>query len=57
MVKNEGHRLTRFIVCTPGNEYFNVKDYKMQNFNEPADQIKTVEQHDRLKSIMNQFGS
>lgn len=44
------------MVCTPRNEYFNVSDLKAQNMNEIADRDKTMQQHDRLKSTMAEFG-
>jgi len=57
MLSNEGDRLTRVIVCTPGDEYFHVGNLTQQNFNEIPDADNTVKQHDRLKLIMQQFGS
>ncbi|KPK77520.1 MAG: hypothetical protein AMJ79_02935 [Phycisphaerae bacterium SM23_30] len=56
MLRNEGARLTRVVVCTPRTEYFNVTDLKAQGMNEIADPPKTRQQHDRLKSIMKDFG-
>lgn len=57
MLKNEGDRLTRVIVCTPQNEYFNVSDLKAQGMNEIPDPQQTKLQHDRMKSIMSDFGA
>ena len=57
MLKNEGDRLTRVIVCTPQTEYFNVTDLKAQGMNEFPDPEQTKMQHDRLKSIMADFGA
>ena len=56
MLKNEGDRLKRVVVCTPREEYFNVGDLKAQNINEIADRDRTIEQHGKLKSIMETFG-
>jgi dimethylargininase len=56
MLRNEGGRLTRVVVCTPGEEYFNVKDLKAHNINEIADREKTRTQHDDFKSVMTAFG-
>ncbi len=56
MLSNEGDRLTRVIVCTPGDEYFHVDNLTEQNFNEVPDVNQTIAQHDRLKSIMTKFG-
>jgi dimethylargininase len=55
MLKNEGDRLRRVIVCTPRTEYFNVSDLKAQNINEVADRDATIRQHDTLKSTMESF--
>lgn len=57
MVKNEGDRLRQVVTCTPKKEYFQVEDFKAQNFNEIADPAETRKQHDRLKSIMKEYGS
>jgi len=57
MLRNEGDRLKRVVVCTPQVEYFNVSDLKAQNMNEIADRDNTIHQHDLLKSTMEDFGS
>ncbi|MBI4521775.1 MAG: amidinotransferase [Gemmatimonadetes bacterium] len=57
MLRNEGDRLTRVIVCTPREEYFEVRDLEAQNMNEVADPVRAVEQHDGLKALMKTFGA
>jgi dimethylargininase len=57
MLKNEGDPLKRVVVCTPGYEYFHVNDLKAQNFLGRVDQDRTILQHNRLKTLMNRFGS
>ena len=57
MLKNEGDRLTRVIVCSPQKEYFNVSDLKAQGMNEFPDPDQTKKQHDLMKSIMSDFGA
>ncbi len=52
MLRNNGDKLTRVVVCTPGHEYFNVSDLKAHNINEIADPERTQQQHDRLKSVI-----
>ncbi len=56
MLRNEGDRLTRVVVCTPQQEYFNVADLKSQGMNEIPDPQKTTQQHDKLKSILKNSG-
>jgi dimethylargininase len=56
MLKNEGDRLTRVVVCTPNQEYFRIDDIKAHNINEVADRERTREQHGVLKSIMAGLG-
>lgn len=56
MLKNEGDRLKRVVVCAPLEEYFNVSDLAAQNINEIADRDRTMEQHGTLKTIMETFG-
>lgn len=56
MVKNEGDRLSRVVVCTPRNEYFNVKNLKDQHIHMVADPIKTQQQFGVFKRTMETFG-
>ena len=57
MLKSEGHRLRRVVVCSPDKEYFNVKDLKAHNFDARANPEKAKSQHDLLKSTMKKFGA
>lgn len=56
MLSNEGDELTRVVVCTPGEEYFNVKDLQIHNINEVADPERTAGQHDLLKATIRESG-
>ncbi|MCP4727213.1 MAG: amidinotransferase, partial [bacterium] len=57
MLRNEGERLKRVIVSTPGDEYFNVENLKAHNITEIADRDLTIRQHGNLKRIMSNFGA
>jgi dimethylargininase len=56
MLRNEGNRLSRVIVCTPRYEYFCVSDPKAHNIAQVADREKAQQQHDRLKSVLAESG-
>jgi N-dimethylarginine dimethylaminohydrolase len=56
MVKNEGDRLTRVVVCTPREQYFHVGDYDAHNIRERVDPARTKFQHDGLKAILRRSG-
>jgi len=56
MLRNEGKKLKKVIVCSPIYEYFNVTDLKAQNMNEIADREKTQQQFNVLKSTIAQSG-
>jgi len=56
MLRNEGDRLTKVIVCTPAKEYFKVNSLTDQNINEIADQEKTIKQHSQLITFLKNFG-
>ena len=56
MLSNEGDRLTRVIVCSPGKEYFGADDLTSHNIGEKADPEKARHQHDRLKAILRDCG-
>ena len=56
MLRNEGDRLKRVIVCSPGHEYFNIKNLKEHNINEISDSEETLKQHNKLKLIMYDSG-
>jgi dimethylargininase len=56
MLRNEGDRLSRVVVCTPRHEYFNVKSLKDQHIHMAADPTKTQRQFGVLKTTMETFG-
>ncbi|MGD9344589.1 MAG: arginine deiminase family protein [Candidatus Aminicenantes bacterium] len=56
MLKNEGRRLTKVAVCTPGREYFSVTDLRSHNITEVPDPGRTLEQFAILKSILKKAG-
>jgi dimethylargininase len=56
MLSNEGGKLTRVAVCTPGKEYFNVMDLKSHNITEIPDAHRTLTQFNILKSIIEKSG-
>lgn len=56
MLRNEGDRLRRVVVCAPRREYFNVADLRAHNIVEVADPDSTRRQHDALKALMTQCG-
>lgn len=56
MLKNEGDRLTRVIVCPPVREYFNVNNLENHNFLDIPDKNAAVKQHKILRSILNDAG-
>ncbi|MBW1716049.1 MAG: amidinotransferase [Deltaproteobacteria bacterium] len=57
MLRNEGHRLTRVVVCTPREEYYRASDLKNHNITQLADRNLAIQQHDTLKSKIMEFGS
>ena len=57
MIRNEGERLRRVIVCAPRYEYFKVEKPEIHNIGEPADPKKTKAQHRRLQVVLRQAGS
>jgi dimethylargininase len=52
MLKNEGDKLTKVAVCTPGREYFDITDLKSHNITEIPNPGRTKEQFTVLKSII-----
>ena len=57
MLRNEGDRLTRVVVCSPREEYFRVANLEVHNFAQLAERGIAIGQHDTLKSIITDFGS
>ncbi len=56
MLRNEGRRLTKVAVCTPGKEYFGVTDFKPHNITALADPERTIKQFSYLRSILEKAG-
>lgn len=57
MVRDEGERLRRVVVCAPRREYFKVEKPKAHNIGEPADRKKAAAQHRRLQTALRQAGA
>lgn len=57
MLKSEGDRLTRVVVCSPGKEYFDTGNLEAHNIAERADPEKAKAQHNQLKSALKAFGA
>jgi dimethylargininase len=57
MLRDEGDKLSRVVVCTPRYEYFHVDDPKAHNIAQVADPDVARQQHDELKSMLATFGS
>ncbi len=56
MLKNEGEKLCKVVVCSPEIEYFRVNDLKAHNIDQIADKEKAQQQHGELKKILTSFG-
>ncbi len=56
MLRSEGDRLTRVVVCTPMREYFRVDDPGAHNIRTVASRERALEQHHALKSVLRDFG-
>jgi dimethylargininase len=57
MVRNEGEKLRRVIVCAPRREYFQVEKPAVHNIGEAAEPKKALAQHRRLQAVLRQAGS
>jgi len=57
MVKNEGDRLTRVVVSTPGDDYFNPGNLADHNLTQLADRDLTLQQHAELKATLQSGGA
>jgi dimethylargininase len=57
MVRNEGERLHRVIVCAPRQEYFQVENLELHNLGEAADPVKAKAQHRRLRAVLREAGA
>jgi dimethylargininase len=57
MVRNEGERLLRVVVCAPRREYFRVKDLESHNIGEAAEPDKAAAQHRNLRAVLRGAGA
>jgi dimethylargininase len=57
VLRNEGDRLSRAVVCSPGDAYCQVTDPHKHNIIEPADPDRARRQHDALKWCLADFGA
>ncbi len=57
MVRNEGEKLRRVVVCAPRQEYFQVGKPEEHNIGQPADRKKALVQHRRLQGILREAGA
>ncbi|MCP3953969.1 MAG: amidinotransferase [Desulfobacterales bacterium] len=57
MLNNEGARLTRVVVCTPGDDYFNPDSLAEHNLTQLADRDLTLKQHAALKETLRLSGA
>jgi dimethylargininase len=57
MLRSEGHRLSRVVVCAPGDEYCHVGDLERHNLVERADPQRAKEQHRALRRCLADFGA
>jgi dimethylargininase len=57
VVKNEGDRLERVVVCSPKTEYFNIENAAEHNIPEIADKATAMKQHEKLRTIIENFGA
>jgi len=56
MIRNEGDKLSKVVVCTPKSEYFRLDNLRAHNIAQIADPKMAKEQHDKLKSLLKGFG-
>ncbi len=56
MLKHEGDKLKRAIVCEPQKEYFHVADPKAHNIGQVANKAKATRQHQQLRALLRQSG-
>jgi dimethylargininase len=52
MLQSEGNRLTRVVVCTPGQEYYHADEGSAHNIRAAADPALALAQHDQLKAVL-----
>ena len=57
MLRDEGDRLRRVVVCAPRREYFEVEKPKSHNIGEAADPTKALAQHRKLQAVLRRSGA
>jgi len=57
MVRNEGERLRRAVVCAPRHEYFQVENPESHNIGEAADPERASAQHRNLRASLREAGA
>ncbi len=57
MLRNEGDRLRRAVVCTPRQEYPRPSSLEEHNISELPNLGSAIQQHDILKSRLTEFGA
>jgi dimethylargininase len=57
MVRNEGDRLRRVVVCAPRHEYFQVENPELHNIGAAADRNKASAQHRKLRAVLRHSGA
>ena len=57
MLRNEGERLKRVVVCTPKHEYASAGNLEKHNIGELGNPKVAIRQHDELKSKLLEFGT
>jgi len=57
MVRSEGDRLRRVVVCAPRREYFQVENPERHNIGEAADAAKAAAQHRELRAVLRLSGA
>ncbi len=57
MVRNEGDKLKRVIVCEPKREYFEVANPKEHNIGQVANRAKAIDEHRKLQAALKASGS
>ena len=56
MLRSEGDRLKKAVVCTPAREYYRVGGRALHNIHEAADPVLALAQHDQLKAVLASAG-
>ncbi len=57
MLRSEGERLKRVVVCTPQHEYAHASNLEKHNIGELSNPGVAIQQHDMLKSKLIEFGA